>query len=750
MAFLNEHDIAALAARESSAAGAQMTPKADLRMAALWYARNGFPVFPLHSAPGGVCSCGNPDHRPAGKEPGKAGKHPRTPHGFKDATTDQDQIETWWKQWSDANIGIPTGAVSRLLVVDVDPRNGGDESQDKLIVEHGRFPDTAEQQTGGGGRHLLFRYAGGAVPKTLAPGIDLKGDGGYIVVAPSIHWSGKAYEWDGIAGVKALLNLAEPPPWLLEYITAAHNGGRAKPTEDGEKWGKGERNNRLASLAGTMRRRGMTREAIEAALITENTKRCDPPLPETEVRSITQSVASYNPGHEKNDQGPAGESKSHPSDPWAMAEGMGKFLADGEEGADFLDPEGRLVARECITEIFSPRGLGKSLYALFLAMLLALRGLRVLLLDRDNPRHAIKARLRGFGATEALSKIKVISRENAPRLTDAAAWALFPFAEYDLVIIDSLNSSAEGIGEQDSGKPSRALAPLLDVCHREGGPAVLLLDNTIRSGSHSRGSGVIEDRADIVYEVRDATGFTPTGKKAWWEELPPADAGSWGERAGRRKGRKQFRLAFIATKFRVGEEPEPFVIEIDLTTTPWSISDVTDLVDQAGTAAREDRRREREEMIERAAAKLTDEIRRRPAETPLLVKPAEALLQQNGLSRTVARNLLKKGYGTRWRVVEIVGMQGHPKAVLPISERSVIGNIGRNAEMSEINVSEGSNRGDFGGAIFMRTAESNHNEIPMNTGVPEGPYFGGESTLLRGSESEKLASEEPEWVEGKL
>jgi hypothetical protein len=261
---------------------------------------------------------------------------------------------------------------------------------------------------------------------------------------------------------------------------------------------------------------------------------------------------------------------------------------------------------------------------------------------------------------------------------------------------------------------------------------------------------VVEDRGDIVYEVRDATGFTPTGKKAWWEELPPADAGSWGERAARRKGRKQFKLAFIATKFRVGEEPEPFVIEINLTTYPWSISDVTDIVDQAGKDAREAHRREQAQTIERASVRLTDEIQRRPPEAPLLMKPAEELLQRDGLSRTLARKVIKDGDGTRWRVVEIHGMQGHPKAVLPISEGVVIGNIGGNAEMSETAVFAGSERGGFGGPMFTRAAEMNPNETPINKVVPEGPYFGGESTLLRGSESETLASEEPEWVEGKL
>jgi putative DNA primase/helicase len=136
------------------------------------------------------------------------------------------------------------------------------------------------------------------VPKVLAPGIDLKGDGGYVVVAPSIHASGNAYQWDGIAGAKALLNPADPPAWLLEYITTAHNGSRAgsKAAPGPQKIPKGKRNDHLASLSGTMRKRGMSREAIEAALLEENRLRCDPPLPDAEVRRVAASVASYKPG----------------------------------------------------------------------------------------------------------------------------------------------------------------------------------------------------------------------------------------------------------------------------------------------------------------------------------------------------------------------------------------------------------------------------------------------------------------------
>jgi hypothetical protein len=240
---------------------------------ALWYARNGIAVFPC---------------KPGGKEP-------LTPHGFKNATTDVDQIEKWWRRWPNANIGLPTGARSGLLVVDIDPRSGGEESWAKIRSDR-KIPKTAKQTTGGGGRHIIFRHPGGRVPKSLAPGIDLKADGGYIVVAPSIHPSGVRYEWNGDLGRKALLTPADLPAWLLKAIKASHNGTRANTATDGEMWARGERNNRLASVAGSLRRLGCTGEDIEEALCELNRRRCDPPLATDEVNGIAASISNYQAG----------------------------------------------------------------------------------------------------------------------------------------------------------------------------------------------------------------------------------------------------------------------------------------------------------------------------------------------------------------------------------------------------------------------------------------------------------------------
>lgn len=356
------------------------------------------------------------------------------------------------------------------------------------------------------------------------------------------------------------------------------------------------------------------------------------------------------------------------SNPWDQAENLENFLVSGEDGADFLDSEKRMVARAAITEIFSPRGLGKSLYALWLALRLAQHGFRVLYIDRDNPRHVVRSRLKGFGAETTNAGLKVISREKCPPLTNSGAWAMFPYSNYDLVILDSFDSAAEGVGEQDSARPSRAIAPILDIARRENGPAVLILGNTIKSAAHSRGSGVIEDRSDIVYEVRDATQLHPSGSKPWLEELPPADAGAWVSRSSRRKQRTKFRLAFVASKFRLGQEPEPFIVDIDLGVEPWMVQDVTDEVDRDGSEARAQRVREHAEKIGKARVALAAEVgRRESAGEPPMLKDRDAIpflmRAPHDLKRTDARDLIKTPENG-WVLSPVKGQKGHSVALL--------------------------------------------------------------------------------------
>lgn len=186
--------------------------------AALRLAERGFHVFPVHTVrPGGVCSCGAPHCE-------RVGKHPRTKHGLKDATKDPKQIAAWWLEWPDANIGLVPW-LSRHVVIDVDPRNGGTEGLAELEAQHGLLPDTARVFTGGGGFHIYLTVPDGCdhVPsRLLRPGVELKAMGSYVLAPPSTHLSvhlgaapataGPGYAWDTALGD----HMVDAPFWLVE------------------------------------------------------------------------------------------------------------------------------------------------------------------------------------------------------------------------------------------------------------------------------------------------------------------------------------------------------------------------------------------------------------------------------------------------------------------------------------------------------------------------------------------------------
>ena len=256
-----------------------------LLAAALEYASKGWRVVPLYSPRGGACDC----HLGAGCP--TPGKHPRTGHGKDDATTDADLIRQWWETWPQANIGIATG--DGLLVLDVDPRHGGDDALHELEREHGELPATIRVKTGGGGEHIYFANPNGigCSAGRLGEGLDTKGAGGYVLAPPSVHPSGRPYAWDVPPEEVAL---AEPPPWLLGLL-ARQNGTRPGRTT-GEPIPEGCRDSTLLSLAGSMRRVGMTGREIEAALLVVNRERCKPPQDEAKVRELAARAGGYPAG----------------------------------------------------------------------------------------------------------------------------------------------------------------------------------------------------------------------------------------------------------------------------------------------------------------------------------------------------------------------------------------------------------------------------------------------------------------------
>ncbi len=254
-----------------------MDHRGNLRDSAWRYAEFGYPVFP--------CAPGT--------------KRPLTEHGHLDATTDPEQIERWWRRQPNANVAIATG---RLVVIDVDAESTWLTDNPDRALELAIAPLSL---TANDGRQYVFRQppdkAWRNTTGRIAPHVDTRADGGYIVVPPSVLAGGKAYRWaEGMALDDPPESLPEPPPWLSEQLDTLSTHGHtlahvAADSPESNRIPSGQRNATLARLAGTMRRVGMSQSEILAALQRANAERCQPPLDDREVEQIAGSVARYAP-----------------------------------------------------------------------------------------------------------------------------------------------------------------------------------------------------------------------------------------------------------------------------------------------------------------------------------------------------------------------------------------------------------------------------------------------------------------------
>ena len=148
-------------------------------------------------------------------------KVPRQRGWPRKASVDRRRIGGWFRRWPEGNLGIATGG--GIVALDVDPRNGGEKALKRLIDEHGPLPPTAEALTGSGGRHFLFLVPAGhrvGCRDDWRPGIDVKGEGGQLVVEPSVHpKTGKEYVWLR----HPRQGIAEAPDWLIGELQG-HEG----------------------------------------------------------------------------------------------------------------------------------------------------------------------------------------------------------------------------------------------------------------------------------------------------------------------------------------------------------------------------------------------------------------------------------------------------------------------------------------------------------------------------------------------
>lgn len=260
-----------------------------LLRAALEYNKRGWSVLPLHSSLNGICTCGRSSCQ-------AAGKHPRIK--WRDdgvlrqdvANQDMSAIREWFTRWPDSNVGILTGEVSGLVVLDVDGQ-AGQES-----IARFEIPDAPQVLTGKG-RHIYFAHPGVAVRNSvgLMPGIDLRGDGGLVVAPPSRHANGNIYTW--ARGTRDLY-LPVCPEWLQNRLQQPTIRKEAQTChlEQGRPIYEGSRNDALFRIGCSRRRRGLDDAEIAGYLFETNDKQCIPPLPSREVERIIAQVCRYPKG----------------------------------------------------------------------------------------------------------------------------------------------------------------------------------------------------------------------------------------------------------------------------------------------------------------------------------------------------------------------------------------------------------------------------------------------------------------------
>ncbi len=266
-----------------------MSDNESLKQAALQYAACGFAVFPL---------------RPGSKRPRSKS------HGFYDATTDLSQIEAWWTENPDYNIGMPVG--NGIIAIDLDVNHGnsgidGGRTFEEYTVTHGEFPKTAVCRSPRGGRHLYYRV-NEAVKSHIdvTSGIDIGAKGHYMVLPPSVNEFGQ-YKWEGPSIIDGI---ADADDTVMEFLAA--QGGKKKksspfqprsnydPAEYPDIIPEGGRHRFLLSQLGTMINAGLSEERIRERIYELNQKRCSPPQSDEELEdNILEALSRY--GQEESD-----------------------------------------------------------------------------------------------------------------------------------------------------------------------------------------------------------------------------------------------------------------------------------------------------------------------------------------------------------------------------------------------------------------------------------------------------------------
>jgi hypothetical protein len=408
--------------------------------AALSYAARGIPVFPVWPVRDGACACGDP----ACLNPGK---HPLglcAPHGFLSATTDDAILRTWWTRFPDANIATPTG--HWCCVLDLDPRHHGGATLAGLEHQHGALPLTAQVLSGGHGRHFYFAPVPGLSGTAVGSGLEVKAAGGYIIVPPSNHLSGRRYADDPEAPLFET-PLAAMPAWLLQLARGPNSDGwlsvQRAPFVMPEKIVAGHRHLAIFKLIRSLKGKGLSLGAVWKAIVEENAARCEPPLADAELdkffgRAWRQKDRAGFTGSDYAAEAPTGQDETPSADDEArpFVEPLGQFLA-----RIFPSPhpiiEG-LLSDEGGGFIAGEEKLGKSFWSLDEALAIALgqpvagaftvpARRRVLFIEEEDPPRRVHRRLRALLRGRGLDPDDPAVQADLDAWFHVVAWQGFTF-----------------------------------------------------------------------------------------------------------------------------------------------------------------------------------------------------------------------------------------------------------------------------------------------------------------------------------
>jgi len=419
-------------------------------------------------------------------------KLPATAHGVHDATDDPEQIRAWFAQNNQLNIGVAAGQASGIIVYDIDPRNGGQDSWDEWTTKHGNLPDGITALTAGGGFHYLAAYEDGIKSCKLLDGVDLLANGRYFVAYPS-EIEGKTYQWEASSDpFDGVAPTSTPANWLASMMPIK----KERSASNDSSLIKGNRNSGLTSLAGAMRSYGMSEAEILAALSVANETRCEIPLPSSEIRQIAHSVSRYEPNSDVASSvalgAEAAESLLENSSPQASD----YFLTRGSSFIDEPSPTKWIIkewlAAHCVAMIFGPSGAGKSFIALDMACSIAAGipwqgiktkpGVVVYLAGEGN--YGIRKRIASWAIehnTKQLDNLLISNRPidlDSPRAAAEVIKLVRSITQdpISLLVVDTVNNHMSG--DENAAKDVRAMVNSCSTASSALGATTVFIHHT--------------------------------------------------------------------------------------------------------------------------------------------------------------------------------------------------------------------------------------------------------------------------------